>query len=127
MLKRREIKMKIRQIVNALPALNKLAGCELTLQKLYNIQKLMGNLETEIAFYDKQRNKILTKYCDVVGNQYVPREADVEQLNAELNELLETDIECEIKEVALGINEDIKLSYNDLVQLEGFVRIEGED
>lgn len=119
--------MKIIQVVNALPALKKLANYELTLQKLYNVKKLLGNLENEIAFYNEQRNKILTKYCDVVGNQYVPRKEDMDKLNAELDELLNTDIECEIKEVAIGIDEDVKLSYNDLIVLQGFVRIEGDE
>ena len=36
-------------------------------------------------------------------------------------------VECEINEVAIGDNENIKLSYNDLIALRGFVRIEGED
>lgn len=119
--------MKIIQVVNALPSLQKLAGQDLSIKKLYKISKLLGNLENEIAFYNTQRSKILAQYCDIVGNQYVPRAEDEVQLNAALNELLDTDIECEIKEVVLGDNEDVKLSYNDLVALTGFVRIEGED
>ena len=119
--------MKIIQVLNALPALQKLAGQDLSIKKLYKISKLLGNLENEIAFYNEQRNKIFTQYCDVVGNQYVPRAEDEVKLNAELNELLDIDIECEIKEVVIGDDENIKLSYNDLVMLIGFVRIEGED
>jgi hypothetical protein len=119
--------MKIIQVVNALPSLQKLAGQDLSIKKLYKVSKLLGNLENEIAFYNTQRSKLLSQYCDVVGNQYVPRKEDEAKLNAELNELLDTDIECEVKEVAIGTDEDVKLSYNDLVTLEGFVRIEGEE
>lgn len=119
--------MKIVQVVNALPSLQKLAGQDLSIKKLYKVSKLLGNLESEVAFYDAQRAKILSQYCDIVGNQYVPREADVAKLNAEMNELLDTEIECEIKEVVIGTDEDVKLSYNDLVALKGFVRIEGEE
>lgn len=119
--------MKFIQLVNALPSLQKLAGCELTLQKLYHIKKLMGRLDNELAFYYEQREKIMGKYCDIVGNQYVQREGNEAKLNAELNELLSTDIDGEIKEVVLGLDEDVKLSYNDVVALEGFVRIEGEE
>lgn len=116
--------MKIVQVVNALPALQKLAGQDLSIKKLYKISKLMGNLEKEIAFYDAQKRKILEKYCDIVNDRYVPRVNTEEQLNMEFNELLNTDIECDINEVAIGIEEDVKLSYNDLVLLEGFARIE---
>lgn len=119
--------MKIIQVVNALPSLQKLAGQELSAKKLYKISKLFGNLESEIAFYNEQRSKILAQYCDIVGNQYVPRAECGEKLNAELNELLDIDIECEIKEVVLSEDDDVKLSYNDLVALQGLVRIEGEE
>lgn len=118
--------MKIRQVVDALPSLQKLAGQELTTKTLYKIQKLFGNLEREIAFYDEQRNKIMSKYCDIVGNQYKPREEDLAVLNAEMGELLDIDIECEVKEVVIGLDENIKLSYNDLLALRCFVRIEEE-
>lgn len=116
--------MKFKQVVEALPALQKLAGQDLSIKKLYKVSKLLGNLENEIAFYNAQRNKILAQHCDIVGNQYVPREEDLEKLNAEIGELLDTDIECEVKDVVIGVDEDIKLSYNDLVQLKGFVSLE---
>lgn len=119
--------MKIIQVVNALPSLQKLAGQDLSIKKLYKISKLLGNLENEIAFYNAQRSKILTQYCDIVGNQYVPRAEDEARLNAALNELLDTDIECEVKEVVLSLDENIKLSYNDLMAMQGFIRIEGDD
>lgn len=118
--------MKLMQVVEALPSLQKLAEQDLSIKKLYKISKLLGNLENEIAFYYEQRNKILAKYCDLVGNQYKPREEHIEQLNVELGELLDTDIEYEVNEVAIGTDEDVKLSYNDLVVLKGFVRIEEE-
>lgn len=118
--------MKIVQVVEALPSLQKLAGQDLSIKKLYKISKLLGNLENEIAFYNEQRNKILAKYCDIVGNQYVPREENVEKLNVEMKELLDTEIEYEVKEVIIDTDENIKLSYNDLLALKGFVRI-GED
>ena len=119
--------MKVKQVVDALPSLRKLAKQDMSIKKIYKISKLLGNLEVEIAFYDEQRSRILSKYCDIVGNQYVPRKEDEDKLNAELGELLNTEIECDIKEVVIGSDEDIKLSYNDVVALEGFVVIEGEE
>ena len=119
--------MKIIQIVNALPSLQKLAGQDLSIKKLYKVSKLLGNLENEIAFYNEQRSKILSQYCDVVGNQYVPRQGCEDKMNAAINELLDTDVECDIKEVVLGTNENIKMSYNDLMVLQGLVSIEGDE
>lgn len=119
--------MKIKQVVDALPSLQKLAGQDLSIKKLYKISKLLGNLEKEIAFFNEQKTKLFVKYCDVVGNQYVPRKETEGQFAQEFNELLDTDIECEIKEVTICDDEDVKLSYNDLMALEGLVRIEGDD
>lgn len=116
--------MKIVQVVDALPSLQKLAAQDLSIKILYKVSKLLGNLDNEIAFYTEKRNRILSQYCDIVGNQYVPRKENEAQLNAEIKELLDIDIECDIKEVVIGTNEDVKLSYNDLVALRGFVRIE---
>ena len=116
--------MKIKNVINALPSLQKLAGQDLSIQKLYKISKLMGSLENEVVFYNTQRQNILAQHCDVVGNQYVPKsEEDVAVLNAKMEELLETDID-DVQEVVIGLNEDVKLSYNDLIALENFVRIE---
>lgn len=116
--------MKISQVVDALPALQKLATQDLSIKKLYAMRKMIGRFDEELAFYNEQRNKLLSQYCDIVGNQYVPREEHIEKLNAEMRELLDTEIEGEIKEVVISVNEDVKLSYNDLMTLEGFVRIE---
>jgi hypothetical protein len=115
--------MKIGQVVEARPSLQKLATQDLSIKTLYKISKLLGKLDEELVFYSEQRTKVLDKYCDIVGNQYVPREDDVAKLNAEMGELMDTDIEYEIKEVVINTDENIKLSYNDLVQLKGFVRI----
>ena len=116
--------MKIIQVVDALPSLQKLAAQDLSIKTLYKVSKLLGNLHNEIAFYTEKRNKILSQYCDIVGNQYVPRKENEAQLNAEMQELLDIDIEYDVKEVVIGTDEDVKLSYNDLVALKGFVRIE---
>ena len=116
--------MKIVQVVDALPSLQKLAAQDLSIKILYKVSKLLGNLDNEIAFYTEKRNQILSQYCDIVGNQYVPRKKDEAKLNNEIKELLDIDIECDIKEVVIGCDEDIKLSYNDLMTLRGFVRIE---
>lgn len=119
--------MKIIQILEARPSLQKLAAQDLSMKTLYKVSKLLGKLDEELAFYNEQRNKILEKYCDIVDNQYIPREENVQKLNEEMQELMNVDIDCEINEVVIGCDEDIKLSYNDLIALEGFVRIEGED
>ena len=119
--------MKIIQVLEARPSLQKLAAQDLSIKTLYKVSKLLGKLDEELAFYNEQRNKILAQYCDIVDNQYVPREEELQKLNEEMQELMNIEIEYEVKEVVIGLDENIKLSYNDLMTLVGFVRIEGED
>lgn len=116
--------MKLSQIINALPSLQKIAGQELPMNKLYKVSKLLGNLSEEVAFYNAQKEKLLSAHCDIVGDRYVPRKGEEKQLEDKMNELLQTEIEHEVKEVSLGVDDDIKLSYNDLVALKGFISIE---
>ena len=116
--------MKIVQVVNALPSLQKLAKQDMSLEKLYKISKLLSKLDDELAFYNEQRSKIVAQYCDVVDGHYVPRKDENDKLTVAMNELLNLEIQCEIQEVAIGANEDIKLSYNDLMALQEFIRIE---
>lgn len=118
--------MKIRQVVDALPSLQKLAGQDLSIKKLYKISKLLSNLENEIAFFNAQKSKLFAQYCDIVDNQYVPRKEDEAEFAQKFNELLDTDID-DVQEVMISDNEDVKLSYNDLMALKGFVGIEGEE
>ena len=119
--------MKISQIVNALPSLQKLAKQDMSIKKLYQVSKLLSKLDDELAFYNAQRSKIISQYCDITDGQYIPRKEDSDKLSKEMNELLNLDIQCDIQEVAISVNEDVKLSYNDLMALEGFVRIESDE
>ena len=116
--------MKIVQIVDALPSLQKLAKQDLSIKKLYKISKLMSKLDLELAFYNEQRNKICTQYCDVADGKYVAREADVAKFNAAMSDLLNLEVQCDVSEVIIDDSENIRLSYNDIVLIKGFVSIE---
>lgn len=116
--------MKIIQVVDVRPSLQKLAAQDLSLKTLYKVSKLLDKLEEELVFYSTQREKILEKYCEFKDGQYQPKKEDMEKLNTEIKELLEVEIDSDIKEVTIGVNEDVKLSYNDIVALKGFIRIE---
>jgi len=118
--------MKLRNVIEALPALQKLAKQDMSIKKLYKISMLMGSLEKEITFFNTQRTNILQRYCEMVEGQYVPRQDCVKEYNEKMTELLNTDIDSEICVVDIADDEDIRLSYNDIVVLKGFIRIEGD-
>lgn len=119
--------MKIKNIVNALPSLQKLAAVELPCRVLYKINKLMDSLESELKFYNKQRDQIFQKYNVQMENGNLKLQGnDIEAFEREFNDLLNLEIE-DIKSIDVPADDNIKLSYNDIKALEGIINIQFED
>ena len=119
--------MKIKNIVNALPSLQKFTTVELPCRILYKINKLMDRLESELKFYNKQRTQIFEKYnIQVEDGNLRLNEDDVEAFEKELNELLDLEVE-DIKPIDLPADDNIRLSYNDIKALEGIINIQFEE
>ena len=116
--------MKLGKIINALPALQKLAGENLTVKTLYRINKLMRRLDKEIDFFNAERNKAIEELCEKdEGTKYKIPEKNREALSQRLVSLSDIDVEPEIEPLKISVDEDIKLSYNDLKALEGIIEI----
>lgn len=119
--------MKIKNIVNALPSLQKLAAVELPCRVLYKINKLMDSLESELKFYNKQRDQIFQKYNVQMENGNLKLQGnDIEAFEREFNELLNLEVE-DIKSIDVPADDNIKLSYNDVKALEGIINIQFEE
>lgn len=115
--------MKLIEIVNAVPALQKLNNQNLALQLSYNIMKMADCLQAEIKFFDEQKNRIFEKYGKKRNGELRIPERNEKQANNEFKELLNTDvfIKDEFKKVKIPLSEDIKLSANDITNLLSFV------
>jgi hypothetical protein len=120
--------MKIKEIADALPALQKIAAQDMPVALLYRSMKLLKKLDEEIAVFNRMRRDILGKYCDVESGSYVPREECIEQLNREWEDLDSLESEIKIKEkIVLPLDSGIRLSYNDMCLLEPFFEIESPE
>ena len=120
--------MKLGKIINALPALQKLAGEDLTIKTLYRVSKLMQRLEKEIDFFNAERNKAIEELCvKEKGAQCKIPEENREALDKRLEDLSNLDIEPEIEPTKISSDENMRLSYNDLKALEGLVLIYDSD
>ena len=117
--------MRIGQIVNALPALQKLGNENLTLKTLYWVNKLLSALDKELSFYNAQQRKILNELGTEVqpGKWEIPPEIR-EQYLARMTELANIEIEGDFKVVKLPMTENVSLSYNDMKMLEGLVELD---
>lgn len=117
--------MKLGNVVNALPALQKLAGENLTPKTLYWVSKTLSKLDGEINFFNDERAKIAKELGNEVETDKweIPVENRPE-FERRMVDLLNVEIEAEFKVVKLPVTENIRLSYNDLRMLDGFVELE---
>lgn len=116
--------MKLKNIIDALPALQKLASEDLTIKTLYKVKKLMERLDKEIEFYNSERNKAIEQLCrQEYGTKYIIPNENREALNNRLQELLDVTVEPPIEPLMIFTGENIRLSYKDLKALEGIVEL----
>ena len=116
------MKVTLKTIVLAIPALSKLAAEDIRLQLAYRLKKNIAELQREADFFGEQRIKILEKYgvADESGNYTF--EGDNEQKAiAELDELLDLEVEPVIDAFDIPITENLKISVNDIGYLEPFI------
>ena len=121
------MKVTLKTIVLAIPALSKLAAEDIRLQLAYRLKKNIAELQREADFFGEQRIKILEKYgfADESGNYTF--EGDNEQKAiAELDELLDLEVEPVIDPIDIPITEDLKISVNDMGMVEAFINFTEE-
>ena len=116
------MKVTLKTIVLAIPALSKLAAEDNRLQLAYRLKKNIAELQREADFFGEQRIKILEKYgtADESGN-YTFEGDNAQKAIAELDELLDLEVEPVIEPLNILITEDLKLSVNDIGLLETFI------
>lgn len=119
--------MKMKTLVDALPALQKLANQDLTINTLYEVSKLLKRLDDEISIYNKARRQLIEKYCDISDGKAIPKAKTESEFLEKFEELLNFEIEIDnSKPVKIPITEKISFSYKDLSLISQFVVIEKE-
>ena len=120
--------MKLINVVNAQPALEKIASVDLPLKLLYSLTKLMEKLEREMRFFNEERDKLIMKYGEQEddGTFRIPGDK-VADFQREANELADIDVEWDVVPIVLPLLDNLALSYNELKMLEGFIELRGDD
>ena len=120
--------MKLYEIVNAVPALNKLGSSDMKLSEAYKLQKLLTTIQVEIDFFNKNQLKIIEENGVIQdsGEFVIDQDKRVIYSNF-MDELSQTDVETAFTKIKLSLNENIQLSANDITVLTPFVEfMEGE-
>lgn len=121
------MKVQLKDIVLAVPALSKLSAENLSLRLAYALKKNISALQKEADFFAEQRQKIFEKYGKANADGKFCFEGAEEQIaSAELEELLELEVEPSFQRLDIPISEELRLSVNDLGALAPFVQFTEE-
>ena len=123
--------MKLEEIVNAYPALSKLAGQDLPLPILYRFSKILAALEPEINFFMVQKEKLFEEFGVIEDGCYTILPENMEIFTGKMQALAEVETEIDPESIGLPLElpliDRVSLSYNDLQFLENFVKLGGTD
>ena len=98
------MKLTNRKIVNDANLLGNLTHKQLPIKVSYAIAKNISKIEKELEIYNKERQKLIDKYClkDEEGNlidennQFQIADGNLEAWNKDMNELLDIEIDINI-------------------------------
>lgn len=114
--------VKLKSIIQAIPALAKLSAGDLTLRTAYDLQKSVNVLQKEADFFTERRDKIFNKYGERQNDGTFRFEKENENTAvAELEALLSLEVTPDCERVRIPLTEDVKISANDLGVLLPFV------
>lgn len=124
----------MKNVVDAIPAIRKIAAQELPMKTLYRAKRLLDALEAHLRFYDEARETIMSRCCDIADGRYIPKPGMAKELEDKMRELLEVELDMDgVTALKLPADDGMKLSYADLCALcalDGLIEIdfgEGKD
>lgn len=121
------MKVTLKTIILAIPALSKLSGEDLSLRLAYRLRKNIAELQREADFFSEQRIKILDKHGMADESGIYTFEGDNEQKAiTELEDLLNMEVEPVIDPIDIPITENLKISVNDMGMIEAFINFTEE-
>lgn len=118
--------MKLRKIVEATPALREIANQRLPMETLYKVTRLIREVQPQLDFYDEQCQKLVSEHCTPDEGGFTVIASSKQKFNSAMNELLDIDVDVDIEPVSIPVSEaeNLKLSYNDICAMEGFIVID---
>lgn len=119
----------LNELLIAQPVLNKLRTLPFRGRQAFLLAKIIKAVGEEMTGFDDSRNNILIKYCDkdengeaIVNEGQVHIKDDVlAECNAEIQELLTTEIEMPFAALPIDWFDEIDLSANDMAALMPFI------
>ena len=105
------MKTKISTLIDAVPALRKLNSLDLPLKTSFKVYKLVAAVDSELSFFTERREAIQKK---------------ADNRDAEIQELVNQEVELDAGRVAIIMTDDLRLSAADLAALMPFIDFKEE-
>lgn len=120
------MKITNREILNKAQILQTITQRQLPVKVSYAIAKNITTINREIKIFENEKSKIINSYAikDESGNpkledgQLVFIEGKEEECNEKYNELLDIEVDLEIRTFDIGILENINFTPGELVELD---------
>lgn len=119
--------MTLRNIVKAAPVLQKLTRHEFSVAQLYRATKLIKAVNAELAIYDAGRRELIERHCEKDGKKMKYKDGTGIAFNRELQELLDVEVELNVKPLVLTERDNIRLTLADMDALDGLVELKIDD
>lgn len=115
--------MTLRNIVKSAPVLQKLTAQEFSVAQLYRAAKVIKAVNEELAIYDTGRRELIERHCEKDGDKLKYKDGTGEAFNRELQELLDVEVDLNVKPLVLTERDNIRLTLCDMDAVEGLVEI----
>ena len=118
------LKTKLKTIINAREAVQRLAGQPLPAAVSFRVAKLINALNSELVTYEAERVKLCERYGELDKENGVYKIRQREEFDREYASLLDMSIELAVDKVS--IPDTLNITAVDLINLCDFIQIEGE-
>ncbi|MFL1471500.1 DUF1617 family protein [Paraclostridium bifermentans] len=123
------MKLTNRKIVNDANFLGALTNMQLPIKVSYAVAKNISKIEKELEIYNKERQKLVDKYCikDEKGNNKIDEnnqlkiaDENLDDWNKSINELLDIEIEIDIHKFNINdlLNSNLDITPSELILID---------
>jgi hypothetical protein len=105
------MKVKVNQILDSQPTINKLLQTEMAPRPAFLLMRLAREIDTELKSFQKIRNDLIKKYGEELPDKSIKvKDENFKQFEAEINPLLQTEVDIKADLINLSDLEGIKIT-----------------
>ncbi len=119
--------MKLLNCLQAHKSLSSLSKNKLPLSVSFNVAKNVSSLSTVVDSFYKERDKRIKELNALEDKESAEAKSMAESFQKELDELLDSEVEMDLKVINLSSCKDISVAPEDLVGCSEFLTLEDAD